>query len=257
MSNPYDGIIANIFIGGDFAANNFNYQFEMLVNCASGLNCPTNHKNCVHLPVHQDERFAKFYFDLIHESDVLDKIHQCVLQNKPVLIYCLQGMHRSCTLCACYIMKYHDLSVEQVMKFIKSKRSIAFNPVYNLIETMHLFYKHLHPHGHSVLQNVSLPAPSSPYPVMEISPAPIPAPTVSSKPIPAVINPKPVETPKPVEKPKSAEKPKPVEKPKQVENPKIILKPHKVTVPNKNTKIEENKNKKKQENTGKLNKNHK
>lgn len=179
MSNPYDGIIANIFIGGEYAAKTFCHQFELLVNCAAGLPCPPNHKNCVHLPVHQNEKFAKFYFDMIHETGILDKIHNCVLQNKPVLIYCLQGMHRSCTLGACYLMKYHDLTVEQVMKFMKTKRHIAFNPVYNLIETMHLFYRHIHPHGHKELQFFSLPDPTLPYIIDTPLPAPAPAPTLT------------------------------------------------------------------------------
>lgn len=163
MSNPYDGIVANIFIGGEYAAKTFGHQFELLVNCAASLSCPPNHKNCIHLPVHQNEKFAKFYFDMIHETGVLDRIHAHVLRNEPVLIYCIQGMHRSCTLVACYLMKYHNLNVEQVIKFIKTNRPIAFNPVYNLLETMHLFFRHIHPRGHIEMQTFSLPEPTVPY----------------------------------------------------------------------------------------------
>lgn len=236
MTNPYDGIIANIFIGGEYAANKFGNQFELLVNCASGLACPSNHKNCIHLPVHQNEKFAKFYFDMIIETGVLEKIHNCVLENKPVLIYCLQGMHRSCTLGACYIMKYHNLTVEQVMKFMKTKRCIAFNPVYNLIETMHLFYKSLHPHGHTSLEVFSLPNPTIPYIVEEPAPQ------------------QPVHKPEPrkeekIVEPKKEEKIKVIVATPAPKTPKLVEK----NVHNNNNKQKDNKQK---DNPGKI-KNHK
>lgn len=144
---PYDGIIANLFVGNNFGACNHGLQFELIVNCAFGLQCPPNHSNCLHLPIHQSEKETKHYFDMILSTGVLERIHELIKQNKPVLIYCIQGMHRSCTLCACYLIKYHHMTVEQAMQTIKQRRSIAFNPVYNLKETMNLFFKHEHPHG--------------------------------------------------------------------------------------------------------------
>jgi hypothetical protein len=163
MGNPYDGIIANIFVGNDFAANFHGGQFELIVNCAFGLPCPENHKNCFHLPIHQSEKETKNYFDMIKSTEILEKIHDLVLANKPVLIYCLQGMHRSCTLCACYLIKYHNLTVQEAKKVIKSRRSIAFNPIYNLEDTMNLFFNHINYNGYHKTTRDPLPEPTLPY----------------------------------------------------------------------------------------------
>lgn len=162
--NPYDGIIANLFVGDNFAANHHGKQFELLVNCAFGLECPRDHPKCFHLPIHQSEKETKNYFDMILSTGILDRIHELVSNGKPVLIYCLQGMHRSCTLCACYLMKYYDFTVNEVVSFMRSKRSIAFNPVYNLKNTMILFYQHMHPHGSKRDNNIIyVPEPNLPY----------------------------------------------------------------------------------------------
>ena len=36
------------------------------------------------------------------------------------------GISRSCTVTACFLIRYYDFNVEQAIKFIKSKRSVAF-----------------------------------------------------------------------------------------------------------------------------------
>lgn len=143
MPNPYDQIIGSIHIGGHTAVEKFKDKFQLIVNCSPAVACPTK-PECIFFPVANSTSHVHKYFDLIMKSNVLERMRQCVLGKKPVLVNCTEGMHRSCTMVACYLMKYEKMNVDQAMKFIKSKRSIAFNPVYQLKEVMNLFYTHIH-----------------------------------------------------------------------------------------------------------------
>ena len=54
-------------------------------------------------------------------------------------------MHRSCSLAACYFMKYYNMNVKDSMVFVKSKRPVAFNPVYKVFCVIEMYYNYLHP----------------------------------------------------------------------------------------------------------------
>jgi len=142
MPNPYDLIIGSIHIGGHTAVEKYKDKFQLIVNCSPAVACPTK-PECLYFPVANSTSHVQKYFDLIIKSNVLERMRQCVQQKKPVLVNCTEGMHRSCTMVACYLIKHEKMNVDQAMKFIKSKRSIAFNPVYQLKEVINLFYAHI------------------------------------------------------------------------------------------------------------------
>ncbi len=138
-ANPYDCILENIFIGDNFSAEFYGKKFALLVNCAYGLPCPSNHEHVIHLPVlsnhHSD---AKQFFELIQSTCILDLIHEKVCKNEPVLLYCLKGVQNSCVLCACYLMKYHHLSVGESIQYVKQKRDASFLPCISLLDTLQM-----------------------------------------------------------------------------------------------------------------------
>lgn len=142
--NPYDLIIGSIYIGGKEAVAKYNTKFTLIVNTSNAVQCPPT-PECMLFSVANSVNDVTKYFNMIISSNVLERLRDCVLRKKPVLVNCTEGMHRSCTMVACYLIKYEKMNVDQAMKFIKSKRSIAFNPVYNLKGVLDLFYKYINP----------------------------------------------------------------------------------------------------------------
>jgi hypothetical protein len=142
--NPYDLIIGSIYIGGKEAVEKYNSKFTLIVNCSNAVQCPPT-PECILFSIANSVNDVTKYFNMIKGSNVLERLRDCVLKKKPVLVNCTEGMHRSCTMVACYLMKYEKMNVDQAMKFIKSKRSIAFNPVYNLKGVLDLFYNYIKP----------------------------------------------------------------------------------------------------------------
>lgn len=140
--NPYDLIIGSIYVGGKEAVAKYHSKFSLIVNCSNAVQCPPT-VECMLFSVANSVNDVTKYFNMIKGSNVLERLRDCVLKNKPVLVNCTEGMHRSCTMVACYLMKYEKMNVDQAMKFIKSKRSIAFNPVYNLKGVLDLFYNYI------------------------------------------------------------------------------------------------------------------
>lgn len=143
-NNPYDLIIGSIYIGGKEAVEKHNSKFTLIVNCSNAVQCPPSPESILFSVVNSVNDVTK-YFNMIKDSNVLERLRDCVLKNKAVLVNCTEGMHRSCTMVACYLMKYENMNVDQTMKFIKSKRSIAFNPVFNLRGVLEMFYNHIKP----------------------------------------------------------------------------------------------------------------
>lgn len=64
---------------------------------------------------------------IIEFHRLLPKIRRAVLDNKGVLVHCMQGASRSVSIVAAYLIKYHHMSAEDALTFMKKKRSCV-NP---------------------------------------------------------------------------------------------------------------------------------
>ena len=102
-----------------------------------------NHHIYINLPVHDSPDECDKLLSLIHETQVLEKIHLALQENKPVLVHCFAGMQRSCALVACYLIKYNNMTPDEAIDYIKLKRPIAFFGKVNFMETLLSFYKKL------------------------------------------------------------------------------------------------------------------
>jgi len=144
MSPPYSSILEYLYVGG----KNGMYQdikFGTIINCTPNLPCPNYCKHCIRIPVNNSTKDCNKFFNIITQTDVLQQVHSSIQNKHPVLIHCMEGMHRSCTLAVCYLMKYKNMSIKEAMVFVKSKRSVAFNRVYNLYCVIEKYYNFLHP----------------------------------------------------------------------------------------------------------------
>ncbi len=66
--------------------------------------------------------------NILNEIDrLLPIIREEVEQGNGVLVHCMQGASRSVTVVAAYLVKYHDMSAEGALEYMKKKRSCV-NP---------------------------------------------------------------------------------------------------------------------------------
>jgi hypothetical protein len=143
MKDIYNLIIPYLYIGGKNAMTS-DIRFSTIINCTPNVPCPNYCKNCIRIPVGNSKKDCNKFFNIITKTDVLHQIHTSIQKKIPVLIHCMEGMHRSCTLAACYFMKYNNMNIKDAMAFVKSKRSVAFNRVYNLFCVIQMYYNYLH-----------------------------------------------------------------------------------------------------------------
>ena len=66
----------------------------------------------------------------IEEEDILPEIekmvpiiHEELKKEKGVLVSCVKGRSRSCTIVAGYLIKYHNMTTDEALNFIKNKRA--------------------------------------------------------------------------------------------------------------------------------------
>ena len=69
---------------------------------------------------------------------LLPEIRQQVVQGKGVLVHCMQGASRSVTIVAAYLIKYHNMSSDEALVFMKEKRSCV-NPNQGYRDQLKLF----------------------------------------------------------------------------------------------------------------------
>ena len=145
-TNPYDEILPNLYLGSIKALGTYEckaidyYMIVDLIKHTFLLEKPSSHIY-INLPAHDSPDECDTLLALIHKTQVLEKIHLALQENKPVLVHCFAGMQRSCALVACYLIKYHNMLPYEAIAYIKFKRPIAFFGNVNFMELILSFTK--------------------------------------------------------------------------------------------------------------------
>ncbi len=141
MSQSYNEVITNLFVGNETASYIYGNEFDTIINCTKSVSFPKNCKTCIRLAVDDTPDEAVNLYNLIKAEKVLETINNSLANNKTVLVHCHAGMQRSCAVVACYLFKYNNMSINNSIKLIKDKRHIAFLNNINFIKTIELFSK--------------------------------------------------------------------------------------------------------------------
>jgi len=137
----FDEILNGLYIGNrkamELNANNFNF----IVNCTPDIQI--NHNNFVRLSIKDDPTECNKLLELLKQTNVLNSIHENLLKGNKVLVHCGSGMQRSCTIVACYLIKYYKLNPEMAINYIKGKRKIAFFGQANFLNAINMFHNNI------------------------------------------------------------------------------------------------------------------
>ena len=143
--NPYDEILPNLYLGSvkafeikyeiDKQTNKYesishNISFDTIVNLIKPTTMSDNTipkcKTFIRIPINDNSDDNDKLLTEIQDTRVLEIIHSSLMKKENVLVHCFAGMSRSCTLVACYLIKYCNMGINESIEYIKSKRPIAF-----------------------------------------------------------------------------------------------------------------------------------
>jgi len=124
-------------------------KFYFIVNCTNHIKitrkCKTGIDDCmdtIRIPVDDHPTECERMLKYIESTRVLEKIHECRMKSKPVLVHCHAGIQRSAAIIACYIIKYYKMTPKEAIHFIQTKRPIAFLQQANFMEVIQYVYSH-------------------------------------------------------------------------------------------------------------------
>ena len=142
-SEYMDEIIEHLFVGGiQSSEQNWN-KFDIIVNCTKTIpfhirdDCRAE---CIRIPVNDDPDECDHMLQYIEETEVLQKIHQAIHDDKKVLVHCHAGSQRSCALVVCYLIQYHRMTPSIAINYVRMRRNIAFFGGVNFMQAIQQFY---------------------------------------------------------------------------------------------------------------------
>lgn len=139
-------ITKNIYLG-NYKCSKKEYiekhNFDVIINCTPDLPFESKNTSNYRIPVYDDLTFYSNIILLNHVNRIVNIIHNHHLNNKKILIHCRAGMQRSAAIVAAYLIKFHNLSVEDSITFINNRRPAAFMCGSNFSDCLQIYYKTL------------------------------------------------------------------------------------------------------------------
>ncbi len=71
---------------------------------------------------------------------IVEYIHQKLIVNKVVVVCCNNGMQRSASVVAAYLMKYGRVSLKKAVLYIQGKRADTFKPMMNFYVALEKYH---------------------------------------------------------------------------------------------------------------------
>lgn len=140
MNEPFNQIVDFLFVGNSKSPD--QRHFDLIVNCTKESEVPfpsSYNPRCIRIPIKDDPYESAKLLHYIHETHVLETIHDCIQGHNNVLVHCSMGMQRSCALVACYLIHYHHMDPSVAIDYIKTKRPVAFFGNVNLLPAIESF----------------------------------------------------------------------------------------------------------------------
>lgn len=137
----HNEIIDNLFISNDNHALNEGHTYDLIVNCTKALpfdeKIDETHTSRIRVSVNDVPDDALLLFQLMRDTNTLEVIDDHLKNGKRVLVHCVGGIQRSPSVVVCYLIKYHEMTTEKAISFVRSKRQIAF--LFNIVNFVQTF----------------------------------------------------------------------------------------------------------------------
>lgn len=118
-------VINNLFVGSANSVSSI-LHFSLVVNCTKDIPFPKYETKCIRVPVDDSQENTNLFIEYIQGHQVLEQIHDALTNNQRVLVHCYAGINRSCSLVACYLMKYRNMTANEAVRFLQTRHCDAF-----------------------------------------------------------------------------------------------------------------------------------
>ncbi len=144
----YSEIIPGLYLGdAGFVYETPASTFNLIVNCCPEISCSYKDDACLTESIlylkfldrkEENQRLIK----LLDQTQVLNKIHTALQENKRVMVHCAMGQQRSPTIIVCYLVQYCGFNVKDAMELVQRLRYGTFCGGANFTESMkHVYTK--------------------------------------------------------------------------------------------------------------------
>ena len=127
--NHYHQIIPNLYIGDRYSIYEpfFANKKLLVINATNDVGFNKKLKS-VNKRIAVDDDLSSYSNQILynHLHNITDTIKKYLDGNFIVLVHCVAGRQRSCSIVAGYLMKYHKMSMAKSIELIKHKRPYAF-----------------------------------------------------------------------------------------------------------------------------------
>ena len=148
----YSEIVTGLFVGSRKILDLYQDKVYMIVNCTKDIPFPDKPDiiEYIRIPMDQDpdtrnsDTTSEYILNYINRIHLLERIHLCIVEGGTVLVHCSSGLQRSCTIIVLYLLKYHNMTPQMAISFIRKRRRIAFHGgEINYMKAIDLFYNTL------------------------------------------------------------------------------------------------------------------
>ena len=132
-------ILNNIWLGNCISAHDYRFirgkKIKYIINATDDISnkFPSN-VTYINFFLHDDDACKLNFMDEINYC--ADIIHKAVSENSTILIHCKRGHHRSASIVAYYLMKYHNMTLMDAIYLIKSLRPTTFMRMTCMVKTL-------------------------------------------------------------------------------------------------------------------------
>lgn len=146
-ANPADEVIPGLWLGSRYAALNPDYlrekRIQAVFNCTKDIPFDTSIKRQYRVPVDDNLEEAEIRNLELWSYEIVYKIsyemRRAQTEGSAVLVHCAAGMQRSAASIGMYLIATKGMTTDEVIEFLRSKRSIAFRPSANFEKSMRGF----------------------------------------------------------------------------------------------------------------------
>jgi hypothetical protein len=148
-ANPADEILPGLWLGSRYAALNTEYlkehRIRAVFNCTKDLPFDTSIPRQYRVPVDDNlqepeiRNLELWSYEIVYK--IAHEMRRANTDGTAVLVHCAAGMQRSAASVAMYLIAVKDITTDEAIEFIRSRREIAFRPSANFEDSIRGFEK--------------------------------------------------------------------------------------------------------------------
>jgi hypothetical protein len=144
VANPADEIIPNLWLGNRKAALDQewlqSHNIKCVFNCTKDIAFFPTIQRQYRVPIDDNLQPQEIRNLELWSFELVKKLYNEYKTDQPILVHCAAGMQRSAASVAMLLIVLMNFTPQQAIDYVKSKRSIAFNPFVNFRQSIEGFY---------------------------------------------------------------------------------------------------------------------